>query len=50
MAEQTLSEGDDEKIVEAFEHFEATVGGQTHARLHREIETLASKYLGIAVH
>ena len=49
-ADQTLTDEEDQKIADAFEHFEQTiVGTGTYERLHGAIETLASKYLGLLV-
>jgi hemerythrin-like domain-containing protein len=45
-AEQILSDEEDEKIVDAFEHFERVImGAQAHAALLQTLETSASKYL-----
>lgn len=50
-ADQVLTEEDDQKIVEAFDHFDqTTVGAQTYLRQFHAIDTLASKYLAAAVH
>jgi hemerythrin-like domain-containing protein len=43
-ADQILSDEDDEKVLEAFEHFQRTVGDQDR-RLVRGLETLVSKYV-----
>lgn len=46
MVERTLTLDGDNNVAEAFDRFETTtVGTQTHARLHRQIEKLVSKYL-----
>ena len=51
MADQTLTDEEDQKIAEAFDHFDKTiVGTSTYERVHSIFEKLASKYLGAAVH
>jgi hemerythrin-like domain-containing protein len=50
-AELILSDDDDEKIADAFKHYETViVGAPIHERLHETIEALASKYLAARVH
>jgi hemerythrin-like domain-containing protein len=45
-AEQILNDDEDDKIVDAFEHYEnVIVGTPAHERLHQIIEALTSKYL-----
>ena len=51
VADQTLTDEEDQKIAEAFDHFDKTiVGTPTYERVHSILEKLASKYLGAAVH
>jgi len=48
-ADQILSDDEDEKIAEAFEHYESVIVGSTvHERLHGIIESLADKYFETA--
>jgi hemerythrin-like domain-containing protein len=50
MADQTLTDEEDQKVVEAFDHFDQTiVGTAASERVRRILENLASKYLGAAV-
>ena len=51
MADQALTDDEDQKVAEAFDHFDKTiVGTSTYERVHSIFEKLASKYLGAAVH
>ena len=51
MADQKFTDEEDEKVAEAFEHFEKTiVGTPNYERLHKVIEDLAARYLAAAVH
>jgi hemerythrin-like domain-containing protein len=44
-AEQILTDEDDEKVLEAFAQFDDTIlGGESHVRLLRWLDTLGSKY------
>ena len=46
MADETLTDEQDQKIADAFAHFEqTTVGAPTYERLRGALESLASKYL-----
>lgn len=48
MADQKLTDDEDAKIVEGFEHFEQNiVGAQAYERLRTSIEGLAAKYLAV---
>jgi hemerythrin-like domain-containing protein len=50
VADQNLSDEEDQKIADAFRHFEETiVGVPAYERLHGTIESLAAKYLGALV-
>ena len=50
MADRTLTDEEDQKIADAFEHFEQViVGASMYERLRHVIEKLASKYLPAAV-
>ncbi len=50
-ADQTLTDEEDQKIADAFDHFDKNiVGTPTYERIHGILEKLASKYLGVAVH
>ena len=50
MADQKLTDDEDQKIADAFDHFERnTVGTTTYQRLRDVITTLAAKYLTVAV-
>jgi hemerythrin-like domain-containing protein len=45
-AEQILNDDDDDKVVDAFEHYENVVVGKlAHERLRKNIQALTSKYL-----
>jgi hemerythrin-like domain-containing protein len=49
IADQKLTDDEDQKIADAFEHFEQTIVGITaYLRLQRVIESLAAKYLAVA--
>ena len=49
-ADQVVTNDEDQKIVDAFQHYEAaTVGAERHEWFRRTIERLASKYLATAV-
>ena len=51
MADQTLTDEEDQKVAEAFDHFDKTiVGTPTYERVHSILEKLAAKYLGAPVH
>ena len=50
IADQKLMDDEDQKIAEAFEHFEQNiVGGLACRRLKETVADLAAKYLGVAV-
>ena len=51
IADQKLTDDEDQKIADAFEHFEHTiVGGTAYLHLRHVIESLAAKHLAAAVH
>ena len=50
-ADQILSDDEDQKIADAFEHYDTVIAGApTYERLRHTIEGLASKYLAATAH
>jgi hemerythrin-like domain-containing protein len=48
MADQTLTDEEDQKVADAFTHFDQNIVGMpTYERVHSLLEKLASKYLGV---